>query len=164
LLSNLESEAEMHGDITPGEAHAALAAADRGRRAVIDEIALPAWYWWFLALGWIALGVLSDLGNPWVSSTATVVFGAAHATIAPRVIDGRHRSDRLTVRRDVTGRHIARVVIAAVVAMVFVTVAAALAVNADGAGHPATIASAYVATIIVVGGPRLVDVLRRRVA
>jgi hypothetical protein len=153
----------MH-DITPDEAQAALAAAARGRRAVIDEIAVPGWYWWGLALGWIVLGVISDLGNPWVSTIATVAFGAIHATVAPRVVDGRHRSDRLTVRRDVAGRRIARAVIAGVVAMAVVTVAAALAVNADGAGHPATIASVYVATIIVVGGPRLVDVLRRRVA
>jgi hypothetical protein len=153
----------MH-DITPDEAQAALAAAARGRRAVIDEIAVPGWYWWGLALGWIVLGVISDLGNPWVSTIATVAFGAIHATVAPRVVDGRHRSDRLTVRRDVAGRRIARAVIAGVVAMAVVTVAAALAVNADGAGHPATIASVYVATIIVLGGPLLLDVLRRRVA
>jgi uncharacterized membrane protein YkvI len=154
----------MHGDITPGEAQAALAAADRGRRAVIDEIALPAWYWWFLALGWIALGVLSDVGNPWISTTATILFGAVHATVAPRVIDGRHRSDRLTVSRDVAGRHIGRVVIGAVMAMAVVTVAAALAVNADGTEHPATVASVFVAAIIVLGGPRLLDALRRQVA
>jgi hypothetical protein len=154
----------MHGDITPGEAQAALAAADRGRRAVIDEIAVPGWYWWGLALGWIALGVINDLANPWVTTVATVAFGAIHATVAPRVVDGRHRSDRLTVRRDVTGRRIGRVVIAGVVAMAFVTVAAAFAANADGAEHPATVASVFVAAIIVLGGPRLLDALRRQVA
>jgi hypothetical protein len=160
----MESEAQMHGDMTPGEAQAALAAADRGRRAVIDEIAVPDWYWWGLALGWIALGVLNDLANPWVTIAATVAFGAIHATVAPRVVDGRHRSDRVTVRHDLTGRHIARAVIAGVVAMAFVTIAAAFAANADGAEHPATVASVFAAAIIVLGGPRLVDVLRRRVA
>jgi hypothetical protein len=159
----MESEADMH-DITPGEAQAALAAADRGRRAVIDEIAVPGWYWWGLALGWIALGVISDVANPWVTLIATFAFGALHSTVAPRVVDGRHRSDRLTVRRDVAGRDIGRAVIAGVVAMALVTIAAAFAVNADGAGHPATIASVFVAAIIVLGGPRLLDVLRRRVA
>jgi hypothetical protein len=160
----MESEAGMHADITPGEAQAALAAADRGRRAVIDEIAVPGWYWWGLAVGWVALGVISDVGNPWVSAIATFAFGAIHATVAPRVVDGRHRSGRLTVRRDVAGRHIGRFVIAGVVAMALVTIAAALAVNADGAEHPATVASVFVAAIIVLGGPRLVDALRRRVA
>jgi hypothetical protein len=154
----------MHGEITPGEAQAALAAADRGRRAVIAEIAVPGWYWWGLAVGWIALGVISDFGNPWVSTVATVAFGAIHATVAPRVVDGRHGSDRLSVRRDVAGRHIGRYVIAGVVAMALVTIAAALAAHADGAGHPATAASIFVAAIIVLGGPRLVDVLRRQVA
>jgi MFS family permease len=160
----MESEAEMHGEITPGEAHALLAAADRGRRAVIDEIAVPGWYWWGLALGWIALGVINDLANPWVTTVATVAFGAIHATVAPRVVDGRHGSDRLSVRHDVAGRRIARAVIAGVLAMAVVTVAAALAANADGAEHPATVASIFVAAIIVLGGPRLVDHLRRRVA
>jgi hypothetical protein len=160
----MESEADMHGEITPGEAQAALAAADRGRRAVIAEIAVPGWYWWGLAAGWIALGVISDLANPWVSTIATFAFGTIHASVAPRVVDGRHGSDRLTVRRDIAGRRIARVVIAGVVAMAVVTIAAALAAHADGAGHPATIASVFVAAIIVLGGPRLVDVLRRRVA
>ncbi len=154
----------MHGDITPGEAQAALAAADRGRRAVIDEIDLPGWYWWGLALGWVALGFITDLGHPWVTAVATLAFGAIHASVAPRVVDGRHRSGRLTVRRDVAGRHIGRVVILAVASMAVVTVAAALAAQADGAGHPVTIASIFVAVIIVLGGPRLLDVLRRRVA
>jgi hypothetical protein len=160
----MESEAEMHGEITPGEAQAALAAAERGRRAVIEEIDLPGWYWWGLALGWIVLGVITDLGHPWLTSGATLAFGAIHATVAPRVVDGRHRSDRLTVRRDVAGRHIGRVVIAAVVAMALVTIAAAVAVKADGADHPVTIASVFVATIFVLGGPRLLDALRRKVA
>src|SRR5690349_18224621 len=112
----------------------------------------------------IALGFITDLGHPWVTAVATLAFGAIHASVAPRVVDGRHHSDRLTVRRDVAGRRIGRVVIAGVVAMALVTIAAAVAVQADGAGHPATVASVWVATIIVLGGPRLLDHLRRRVA
>jgi hypothetical protein len=76
------------------------------------------------------------------------------------VVDGRHRSDRLTVRRDVAGHRIARIVIAGVVALALVTIAAAVAAKADGAGHPVTMASIWVATIIVLGGPRLLDSLR----
>jgi hypothetical protein len=152
----------MEQDIPALEARAALDSIDRGRRRVIDQIDLPRWYWWGLALGWIALGYVNDLGHPWVTSAATVAFGAVHATIAPRVIDGRHGSDRLSVRRDVAGRRLPRLVIAALVALALVTVAGALAAHADGAGHPATIGSVLVAVMIVLGGPQLVAAYRRR--
>jgi hypothetical protein len=160
----MESEARMNPQVTPLEAAAALDAVERGRRRVVDEIDLPAWYWWGLAIGWIALGYLSDLNHPWVTAAATLAFGAVHSSVAARVTDGRHRSNRLTVGRDVAGRHVARLVIGSLLVLVVVTIAAALAANADGARHPATAASILVAVIIVLGGPRLLEGVRRRAA
>src|SRR4051812_43661421 len=121
----MESEARMEPHVTPLEARAALDAVERGRRRVIDEIDLPAWYWWGLAAGWILIGFLNDLGHPWLTAGATLVFGATHANVAARVADGRHRSRRLTVKADVAGRHVARWVIGGVVALGIVTIAAA---------------------------------------
>jgi hypothetical protein len=149
--------------LTDEEARAALSAVEQGRRRVIDEIDLPRWYWWGMAGGWIVLGVLSDLGNPWVSTVATVAFGAAHASIAPRVMSGRHRTGNLSVSAEVVGRQVPRLVIGGLLAMVVLTVAAALAVNADGARHPAIIASVLAAPIILLGGPQLLAGVRRRV-
>jgi hypothetical protein len=154
----------MEPDMTPLQARAALDTIDRGRRRVIDEIDLPRWYWWGLALGWIALGYVTDLGHPWVTSAATLAFGTVHASIAPRVIHGRHGSDRLSVRRDVAGRRLPRLVIGGLVGLAAVTIAGAIAAQADGAGHPVTIASVLVAVIIVLGGPQLVAAFRRRTA
>jgi GNAT superfamily N-acetyltransferase len=154
----------MEQDMTPLEARAALDAIDRGRRRVVDQIDLPRWYWWGLALGWIALGYVNDLGHPWVTSAATLAFGAAHATVAPRVLAGRHGSDRLSVRREVAGRGLSRLLLGALVGLALVTVAGALAAQADGAEHPVTIASVLVAVMIVLGGPQLVAAFRRRAA
>jgi hypothetical protein len=154
----------MEHEMTQVEARSALDAIERGRRRVIDEIDMPRWYWWGLALGWIALGYITDLDHPWVTSAATLAFGAVHASVAPRVIDGRHRTDQLSVRRDVAGRHLPRLVIGALLALALVTIAGALAANADGAGHPVTIASVLVAVMIVLGGPQLVAAYRRRAA
>jgi hypothetical protein len=154
----------MEHEMTQVEARSALDAIERGRRRVIDEIDMPRWYWWGLALGWIALRYITDLDHPWVTSAATLAFGAVHASVAPRVIDGRHRTDRLSVRRDVAGRHLPRLVIGALLALALVTIAGALAANADGAGHPVTIASVLVAVMIVLGGPQLVAAYRRRAA
>ena len=154
----------MAQDITPLEARGALDAIDRGRRRVIDEIDLPAWYWWGLALGWIGLGVITDLKHPWLTGAATLVFGAVHAAVAPRVASGRHRTHQLRVRAEVAGRRTARLVIGSVAALGLLTVAAALAASADGARHPVTMASLLVAVIILLGGPRLAAIRRRAAA
>jgi len=154
----------MQSQITPQEARAALDTIDRGRRRVIDEIDLPRWYWWGLALGWIALGYITDLKHPWLTAAATLVFGAVHSAVAQRVASGRHRTHRLSVSRELTGARTARLVIGSVASLAIVTIAGALAASADGARHPVTIASVFVAVIIVLGGPPLLAWVRRRAA
>ena len=134
----------------------------RGRRRVIDEIDVPRWYWWGVALGWIALGAITDLGHPWLSAAATLLYGAVHASVAARVLDGRHGSRNLQVRRDVAGHELARFVIGMLVVLAGVTIALSLAAQADGAEHPVTIASVVVAVIVLLGGPRLLELVRRR--
>jgi hypothetical protein len=156
--------AVMEPHVTPLEARAALDTVQRGRLRVIEEIDLPGWYWWGLALGWIGVGFLNDVGSDWVSGVATLIFGAVHAAVAPRVISGRHRSRRLSVSAEVAGSHVARLVIGGLIALGALTVAGALAAAADGARHPVTIASIFVAVIIVLGGPQLLAVIRRRAA
>jgi hypothetical protein len=55
-------------------------------------------------------------------------------------------------------------VIGAVVSLACLTVVGALAADADGARHPATIASIFVGVIILLGGPQLLASCRRRAA
>ncbi len=152
----------MEPRVTSLEARAALDAADRSRLRVINEIDVPAWYWWGLAVGWIGLGFITDLKHPWLTAAATLVFGAVQAGVAPRVASGRHRTRSLSVRAEIAGRHTGRLVILAVAALGALTVAAALAAGADDAHHPVTIASIFVAVTIVLGGPRLLAAIRRR--
>ena len=66
------------------------------------------------------------------------------------------------MRADVAGPKLAPVVLGDLVALVGVTVAAALALNADGTRHPATAAAVLVAVMIVLGGPLLLAAARRR--
>src|SRR5262245_1633593 len=149
-------------ELTPEQARAALDTVERSRRRVVDEIDVPVWYWVSVAVGWIALGVLADLNNPLATTLATLAFGAAHSSIAPRVINGRHGSRRVSVRAEVAGPHLMAVVLAGLLALVGVTIAAALALNADGARHPAIAASVLVAVMVVLGGPLLLAAARRR--
>ena len=151
----------MDRPVTAGEASAALEAVELGRRRVVEQLGLPSWYWSGLALGWVALGVLADTDHPVVSALATAAFGAGHAAVAGRVLSGRRRTRQVTVRAELADGGAHRVVIAALVALVVLTVALALAAAADGARHPATAAALVVAVVIVLGGPRL-DAASRR--
>src|SRR3954447_13667354 len=146
--------------ISPAEARDALDAVRRERRRVRDEVGLPAWYWWGLALGWVVLGVIADLGHPWLTTAATLVFGAVHSTVAPRVVSGRNRSSQLSVRGDVAGRHIAALVLGGLVALAALTVVVALILDADGARHPVTSTSVFVAVLVLLGRPQAVRAWR----
>jgi hypothetical protein len=154
----------MEQPVTPSEAQVALDTIERSRLRVIDEVDVPGWYWWGLALGWIALGVIADVGPNWLITVATIVFGAVHAWVAPRVISGRHASRNLSVRAALAPPHLARVVIGGLVALGALTVGLALLAQADGADHPVTIASLLVAVIILLGGPLLLTTARGRAA
>ena len=152
----------MDRTITHEEAEGALATVDLRRRRVLEEVGLPSWYWWGLALGWIAVGIAADSGIVWVSAGATLIFGAVHANVAPRVASGRHRTQQLSVKAEVAGRRTALIVILAVAALGALTVAAALALNADGTRDPSIVASIFVAVVILLGGPRLLAAQRSR--
>jgi hypothetical protein len=152
----------MANDITDAEARLALRSIEERRREVIAEIDMPRWYWWGLALGWIGLGFVTDLGHPWVTAAATLAFGAVHSGVASHVLSGRHRSSQLSVRADVAGPSVAAVVIGFLLGLAAVTVALALLAEADGAGHPVTAASIVVAVAVLFGGPTLMAAVRRR--
>ena len=147
----------------PSEAEARLAlhGAEEARQRVIDRIGMPWWYWWGLAGAWIGLGVLADLEPPWwVVVGATLVVGAVHSFVFQRLLAGRQQSGEVKVRAEVAGRHAEALVIGFLLGLVAVTVVVALLLNADGAGHPATWASVFVAVLILLGGPRVMAWIR----
>lgn len=154
----------MAQQINPAEAGRALDEIDLRRRQVVAEIDIPGWYWWGLALGWVALGLVTIAGIPWLSVAATVGFGALHSAVANRVIDGRHGSRRLTVRSNVVGRHVRALVIGFLLVLVSLTIGIALVADALAAPQPALIASIVVAIAVLVGGPRLLASVRRHAA
>ena len=147
---------------TQAEAHVALHDVARAREQVIGEIGMPWWYWWGLAGCWVALGVLSDLGvAAWVAAVATVAVGAVHSYVFQRLVGGRNRSGDVQVRRDVAGRRAEVRVIVFLLALVALTVVSALLLSWDGAAHPGTWAGAFTATVLLLGGPRVMARIRR---
>ena len=74
----------------------------------------------------------------------------------------RRASSRLSVRGDLVSRRIPMLVIGFLIVMTLVTIGLALLFDADGARHPATLASVVVGAVLVSGGPSLMGLLRRR--
>jgi hypothetical protein len=148
--------------IGESEAHFALSSIERRRQQVIAEINVPPWYWCFLAGGWVLLGLLADFGPAWATIAATLLFGAVHAGISPRVLSGRRGSPELSIRGDLVSHRLPVLVIGFLLVMTAATVGFALVLHADGARHATTWASVVVALLVLVGGPALVGSVRRR--
>lgn len=147
-------------DIAAEQARAALDTADRAQRQVAEEIGLPRGYWWAMAAGWLALGIIGALGPWWLATIATLAFGAGHALLAAHLLDGRRRTNKLQVSAAVAGRWIPLLVIGMLIGLVVITVGAASALAADGAEHPGIWAAALVAAVVGFGGPEILRLLR----
>lgn len=148
---------------TEAEARVALHGAEQARQRVIDQIGMPWWYWWGLAACWIVLGVLSDVSAAWwLVLGATLAVGAGHSYVFQRLVGGRRRTADVKVRADVAGRHAHALVVAFLLGLVGVTVVVAIALDADGARHPSIWASVFVAILLLLGGPRVMDWIRHR--
>jgi hypothetical protein len=152
----------MTNYMTNAEAEIALRDVEQARQRVIDQIGMPRWYWWGLAACWIVLGVLTDVANAWVVGIATVTFGAVHSAVSQRLLAGRQRTSRLKVRADVAGRRSPLLVFGLLIVLAGVTIAAGFAAYYDGAEHPSTIASVFVAALVLLGGPRVMAAVRTR--
>lgn len=148
-------------ETAPEQARAALDAVERAQRRVADEVGLPGGYWWAMAGGWVVLGVLGSVAPVWLAGGATVAFGAGHAVLASRLLDGRRRTDQLRVSAAVAGRRTPLVVVGMLLGLMGATVLAAFGLHADGAGHASIWAAVVVAPVIGFGGPVMLRVLRR---
>jgi hypothetical protein len=146
------------------EARTALENIELRRQQIVAMINIPWWYWGSVGIGWIALGAITDLHNPWATSGGTLLFGAAHASIAWRVLDGRHGSGQLSVRANLVGRHVPFYVLGGLIALAAVTALFATLLTEHHVGHPVTIASVFVAVIVIAGGPLFMVNVRRRAA
>ena len=151
----------MPEHIASEEAYLALAEVARARAQVAAEIGLPRAYWWGMAAGWVALGVIGDVAPAWVVTVATVAFGVGHSTIASRLLDGRRRTRQVRVRADVASRRLPVVVVGMLVALVAVTVGISLLLDGDGAVHAQIWAAGMIALTIGFGGPEILAFLRR---
>jgi hypothetical protein len=152
----------VEGQISETEARLALDSIERRREQVAAAVDVPSWYWLVLAGGWVGLGVLAQFGPAWAAAAGMLAFGTGHAVVAPHLLSGRRPSTQVRIRAGLVGHRLAVVVVGFLVVMTGATVGLALILNADGTRHPAVVAGAGIAAVVLLGGPAVVRRLRRQ--
>lgn len=146
--------------ISHDDAAEALESVAHARRQVAQEVGLPTWYWCSMAAWWIGIGALSELELPWLTGAVTVVLGAIHASVAGRLLSGRHRTAGVQISGDTAGRRTPLLMIGLLIVLAAATVGAGFALDADGMEHSALGAGLFMGAVVGFGGPALLRGLR----
>lgn len=150
----------MSGHLQPDEAISALAEIRQRQEKVIDAVLVPAWYWWVVAAGMVAIGAAVDTRSPVVLAVVIPAAVAVIAALTAGMIFGAYRHAQVRSSELLGGRG-ALAIIALVWLAVALTLGIAFALRAAGAHLPATIATAAGGAVLVTGGPILMRKLRK---
>lgn len=143
----------------PGQAAQALAEIDRQQRAVIDRIAVPAWYWWTVAAGMVVVGYVADTRQEVPILVTAIAYGLGTAALTAAMILGV--PSRARVRSDLLGPRGAVTILMFVWVVVGVTLGIGFGLQAARFSHPALAATVVGAALTALGGPWLMGRLRR---
>ena len=149
----------MNGQLRPDEATGALAEISRQQEKVIEAAAVPAWYWWVVAAGMVAIGAAADTHSAAVLGVVIPVAVIVIAGLTAAMIFGAYR--RVRVRSDeLLGGRGALAIVGFVWLIVGLTLGLAFGLRAAGAHLPATIATVIGGAALIIGGPWLMRALR----
>jgi hypothetical protein len=150
----------MNGCVQPDEAASALSEIGVRQARLIDAVALPAWYWWIVAVAMVGLGAAVDSHRRVVLAIAIPVFAAGIAAVTGAMIFGGYRRARVR-SADLLGGRGAALIVGFVWLITGVTIGLAFWLRAAGATAPGTIATAIGGAGLAAGGPLLMRALRR---
>ncbi len=153
-------ESGMSAPLHPDEAASALAEIREQQGRVIDAVLVPAWYWWVVAAGMVAIGAAVDTRDPAVLAVVIPVAAVVIAALTAAMIFGAYRHAQVRSSELLGGRG-ALAIVAFVWLVVGLTLGIGFALRAAGAGLPATIATAIGGVALVIGGPLLMRGLRK---
>jgi hypothetical protein len=145
-------------EMDPDEAAASLASIGATQERLIDRVAVPAWYWWLVAVLMVALGLVVDWGRPVGVAVGALVFATTVAAATAWVILGR---GQVQVGRQLLGDAGAAWIIMFVGVIVIACLAIAFALRAGGFPYPASVATLVAGVGVAAGGPLLMRRLRR---
>jgi hypothetical protein len=149
----------MSEHLQPDEAASALARINQRQGKVIDAVLVPAWYWWAVGAGMVAIGAAADTRDKVVLAVVIPIAAVLIAALTAGMIFGAYRHARVRSNELLGGRG-AVAIVGFVWIVVALTLGIAFALRAAGADLPATIATAIGGAALVAGGPLLMRKLR----
>ena len=150
----------MSGHLQPDEATSALAQIRQRQGSVIAAVLVPAWYWWAVAAGMVAIGAAADTRDPVVLAVVIPAAAILIAALTAAMIFGAYRHARVRSSELLGGRG-AVAIVGFVWLVVALTLGTGFSLRAAGAHLPATIATAIGGAVLVTGGPLLMRWLRK---
>jgi hypothetical protein len=145
----------LHAD----DAAEALAEIQRRQQQVIDQAAIPGWYWWSVGALMVALAVGVDTRNTAVLGGAVAVFVVGLLLATGAVVRGQFLQARL--RNGLLDGQGVLAILGFVALIVGGTLGLAFGLRSAGVPHPATLACLAGGTAMGLGGPVLMRMLRR---
>jgi hypothetical protein len=152
-------EIVVSGHLQPEEAARALAQIHQRQGKVIDAVLIPAWYWWAVAAGMVAIGAAADTHDAVVLAVVIPIAAVLIAALTAGMIFAAYRHAQVRSNELLGGRG-AVAIVGFVWLVVALTLGIGFALRAVGAHLPATIATAIGGAALVTGGPILMRKLR----
>ncbi len=144
---------------TGAEAAAELAEIQRRQEQVIKAVLVPAWYWWVIAAGIVAIGAARDTGDLVVQAITIPLAALVMAVLTGAMIPELRR--RVKVHTPQTSGRAAAAIIGMIVLVDGVIVGTAASLAAAHLRYPGTIGCAAGAAVIVIAGPLVNRYVRR---
>jgi len=143
----------------PDEAASVLAGIRQQQEQVINAVLVPAWYWWAVAAGMVAIGAATDTHRAVVLAVIIPIVAVIIAALTFGMIFGTYR--RAQVRSsEMLGDRGALIIVGFVWLVVGLTLGLGFGLRAAGTPVPATIATVIGGAVLAVGGPALMRRLR----
>jgi hypothetical protein len=150
----------MNKQLRPDEAAAALAEIGNQQEKAIEAVLVPAWYWWVVAAGMVAIGAAVDTHSATVLAVVIPIAVLVIAGLTAAMIFGTYRRARVR-DRELLGNRGALAIVGFTWLIVGLTLGLAFGLRAAGTHWPATIATVAGGAALVAGGPLLMRALRR---
>ena len=159
-MDNVQQPHPAGTGATGAEAAAELAEIQQRQGRVIKAVLVPAWYWWVMAAGIVAIGAARDSGDLVVQAItipfAVLVMAALTGVMIPAV---RRRVQVHSATEP--GARGAAAIFGMIVLVNGVIVGTAIGLAPTHLRYPVTIACAAGAAVLVIAGPLVNRYLRR---
>jgi hypothetical protein len=146
-------------ELGTGDAARELAEIEKRQAAALRRVLVPAWYWWAVGAGMIALGAVVDTQATGVVVAGALVFAVLVAALSVWAIAGGMTGAR--ARSELLGPEGAAGIVLLDLLVVGAAISVALVLRQLGWPYPAVAGTAAGALLLVAGGPFLMARLER---